>query len=272
MAEAMPRLIAPSPVSSPEESINHLEDLLERSNVLLQKEPTDAEMAAYRESLRRILEEAFEDANWWSLISAVGRYYPHEEYDESQRQHYEIREKNVLVTECIKDLKRVAARLSAIPAPAVASSLETLENILRQFHRVAAQLRKRHDGRKTLVIKDEYDVQDLLHALLLMHFSDIREEEHAPSFAGASPRLDFLLRNEEIVIEVKKTRPSQTVRGLCDELIADIARYQAHPNCKTLVCFIYDPEGQLSNVAGLIHDIQSTPSKIPVRVLVVPAG
>src|SRR6266567_1415906 len=46
----------------------------------------------------------------------------------------------------------------------------TLIRILRGFHRVARQLRFRRENRATLEINDEYDVQDLLHALLKMDF------------------------------------------------------------------------------------------------------
>lgn len=77
-------------------------------------------------------------------------------------------------------------------------------NIFSRFHRVARQLRSRHNGRSTLEIEDEYDVQDLLHALLQLHFDDIRAEEWTPSYAGKSARVDFLLKKEKIVIEVKK--------------------------------------------------------------------
>ncbi|WP_409015017.1 hypothetical protein [Archangium sp.] len=48
-------------------------------------------------------------------------------------------------------------------------------------------------------------------------------------------------------------------------------RYQTHPDCKTLVCFIYDPEGRIVNVDGFTRDLEHAPSKMPVRVLVVPA-
>ena len=85
-------------------------------------------------------------------------------------------------------------------------SLLDLKNILLRFHKVARQLRNRYNKRTTIEINDEYDVQNLLHALLHIYFSDIRAEEWTPSYAGSSVRQDFLLKNEKVVIEVKKTR------------------------------------------------------------------
>ncbi|WP_445923668.1 PD-(D/E)XK nuclease domain-containing protein, partial [Klebsiella pneumoniae] len=80
------------------------------------------------------------------------------------------------------------------------------KKICSRFHLVANQLKTRHSNRESLVISDEYDVQDLLHALLHIYFDDIRPEEWTPNYAGGSSRVDFLLKNEVIIIEVKKTR------------------------------------------------------------------
>ena len=54
----------------------------------------------------------------------------------------------------------------------------------------------------------------LLHALLLLCFDDIRAEEWTSSYAGKSARMDFLLKNEGVVIEVKKTRLGLTDKEL----------------------------------------------------------
>jgi hypothetical protein len=70
----------------------------------------------------------------------------------------------------------------------------TIEQICDSFHQVARQLRSRHGSRPTLEVEDEYDVQDLLHAILRIFFEDVRPEEWAPSYAGKATRMDFLLK------------------------------------------------------------------------------
>jgi len=94
----------------------------------------------------------------------------------------------------------------------------SLYRIFDNFHDVVKQLCTRHDNRPTLSIDDEYDVQDLLHALLKLYFKDIRDEEPVPNFAGASARIDFLLKNEQIGIEVKNKRDSMTSGLLSSKL------------------------------------------------------
>jgi hypothetical protein len=81
-----------------------------------------------------------------------------------------------------------------------------LGNILSKFHLVVREIGERHENRPTLEVLDEYDVQDLLHGLLRLCFDDIRVEEWTPEYAGSSARMDFLLKKEQIAIEVKKTK------------------------------------------------------------------
>ena len=134
---------------------------------------------------------------------------------------------------------------------------ELLPLVFKKFNKVSRQLRYRHENRSTLDIEDEYDVQDLLHALLLLFFDDVRTEEWAPSFAGMPARMDFLIKQENIVIEVKKTRKGLADKEIGNQLIEDIERYKQHPDCKQLICFVYDPDGQIRNPDGLINDLNT---------------
>lgn len=134
-------------------------------------------------------------------------------------------------------------------------AIQSLNIIFSSFHKVVRQLRSRHNNRSTLQIKDEYDVQDLLHALLRLYFDDIRPEEWTPSYAGRPARVDFLLKNEKIVIEVKKTREGLGDKELGEQLIIDIDKYKKHPDCEKLVCFVYDPEERIRNPMGIMNDL-----------------
>lgn len=128
--------------------------------------------------------------------------------------------------------------------------------IFSHFQRVAFQLSHRYESRETLLIKDEYDVQDLLHALLTLYFNDIRTEEWTPSYAGSSLRIDFFIPETDAVIEVKKTRKSMTDKTLSEELIIDIEKYQSHPQCKKIYCFVYDPDNILRNPVAIKNDLE----------------
>lgn len=151
-------------------------------------------------------------------------------------------------------------------------ALAVIERLCLRFHKVARQLQHRHGGRYTIEIDDEYDVQDLLHGLLRLHFDDVRAEEWTPSYAGGASRVDFLLKAEQIVVEVKKTRASMKAKELGEQLLIDRARYEVHPDCKALVCFVYDPEGKIGNPVGIERDLEKVKGPLKVRVMIAPRG
>ena len=113
-------------------------------------------------------------------------------------------------------------------------------------------------------------MQDLFYALLTPFFEDIRPEEVAPSYAGGHSRIDFLIKSEQIVIEIKKTRPSLKVKDLRDQLIVDKEIYRTHPHYQTFIAFIYDPDGYIDNPVGFERDLSNTPGDIRVKVIVAP--
>ncbi|HJX84402.1 MAG TPA: hypothetical protein VJ723_08680, partial [Candidatus Angelobacter sp.] len=144
--------------------------------------------------------------------------------------------------------------------------------ICSRFHLLARALeQERHDGREPLKIKDEYDVQDVLGSVLRIYFDNIRPEEGTPSFGGGSSRMDFLLKEPKIGIEVKKTRSGLADKKVSEQLILDAAKYKGHPNCKTLVCLVYDPDHFIQNVAGVEADVASASTEgLRVIPIIVP--
>jgi hypothetical protein len=135
---------------------------------------------------------------------------------------------------------------------------------------VIRQLRDRHDSRDAHDVQDEYDLQDLLHSLLHLFFDDVRAEEYTPSYAGKAARMDFLLKDESIVIEAKMARKGLGAKEVGDELTVDIARYKVHPGCKMLFCLVYDPEHRIKNPRGIEADLAQNESGFQVKVFIVP--
>ncbi len=152
------------------------------------------------------------------------------------------------------------------------NSFSLVQLICSRFHLVAKQMRSRYSDRNTLIVNDEYDTQDLLHSLLHLYFDDIRAEEWTPSYAGSCSRVDFFLKNDQMIIEVKKTRMSLKAKQLGEQLIVDTERYKAHQGCKKLICFVYDPEGWISNPRGLENDLSKESDDFLVNVIIVPKG
>lgn len=160
------------------------------------------------------------------------------------------------------------------PQPAKPAKVEELlEIVVKGLRRAMHPLTHRRKGVQPLSFGNEYDVQDLLHALLRPWISDIRPEEFTPSYAGSSTRMDFLLPTHELVIETKIVRDRSHAKKVGDELIIDIEHYRKHPSCKSLWCVIYDPDQLITNAQGLKADLEGPRSSkegdVRVRVFVL---
>jgi hypothetical protein len=149
---------------------------------------------------------------------------------------------------------------------------EIVRGICQRFHLMAQQLKHRRVGQAPLLLQDEYDVQYLMHGILKLHFDDVRPEEWCPSYAGRSSRVDFLLKAERMVIETKMTRKGLDDRKLGEELTLDKAKYRTNKDCRTLVCFVYDPDGHCKNPTALETDLAESGPDFKVSVIVAPKG
>lgn len=149
-------------------------------------------------------------------------------------------------------------------------ALQILELICRNFDRFVRALRKRHGNRAAFEVNDEYDVQDLMHGILLLHFDVVIPEDTAPARAGNKSRLDFLLKRERVVVETKMTRKGLRQSEAHDELVADRDRYKSHPDCDVLVCLVYDPERLFHNAAAFELDLNNDKDQPRMRAFVCP--
>lgn len=258
---------------STSEGIFRLKRQKEKGNQLLESSPIDiAHYRAWENTTREYIVKAFgvNSPNIKSLTS-IGKYgsFPINGDTQWRDQHrVESLNKQLVMLDSLID--QLETELFLSPTETTPDVLSIIENLCYKFHAVSIQLRERHENRDTLVVNDEYDVQDLFHALLRVFFDDVRDEEWTPSYAGKASRMDFLLKDHATVIEVKKTRAGLGTKEIGDQLIHDIARYKSHPDCNTLICFVYDPEARIKNPRVLESDLNKQQDNFLVRVLVVP--
>jgi hypothetical protein len=147
---------------------------------------------------------------------------------------------------------------------------EIVKSLCKRFHMIARQLRLRGEYRATLNVEDEIDVQDLLHALLRLHFDDIETTEWLPSYANSAPRLMFLLNDGRLAVVVKKTRSGLNAKDLAEQLHIDVEHCGTLKRCSTLLCFVYDPEGRIGNPRGLEADLMSISDQLTAEVYIAP--
>lgn len=75
---------------------------------------------------------------------------------------------------------------------------------------------------------------------------------------GGSSRMNFILSEYSIVVEVKKTRSSMSAKDVGDQILIYIARYKAHAVTRRLFCSLYEPDGLLLNPIGIERDLSKS--------------
>lgn len=179
----------------------------------------------------------------------------------------EVREKKKDIQEKVERLEVLLEQIDLIPIQETTipeiqnnsqnnTAIKTIKQILWWFHKCAQELRHRHTNRDTLILSDEYDVQDLLRSILKVFYSDVRAEDYAPSSAWWNSRIDLILPDESIILETKMTNEKLRDKDVWEQIAIDIVRYQNHPSYKTLVVFIYDKWDFIRNKRGLINDLE----------------
>ncbi len=181
--------------------------------------------------------------------------------------------------------RRLRSRLNetTIVPSTTRDAIGLVKRISLNFPLFARQLQKRRKDisvpgkkekqpRPTVEMKDEYDVQDALFAILRLFFDDVRDEVWTPTYADNQNRIDFVLPDFEIAIEVKHTGQSLTQRKIADQLIIDKEYYRQFTSCKNLVCFVYDPDLRLKNPVSIENDLSAEDDDFSVIVIVSPKG
>jgi len=135
-------------------------------------------------------------------------------------------------------------------APGLPAPLLHLTNLFRRLPLVIRQLWVRQTDRPPFRIEDERDLEDLVRALLPLHFDDIRPEGRTPHYTTTT-RTDFLLAPERIAVTVKLSRSVAGVSWLVEQFEEDAAYYRQQGRCDTLVGFVHDPERLLREPQAL---------------------
>lgn len=148
-------------------------------------------------------------------------------------------------------------------------AVSTVLAIGEKFLLVQRSLSRRSpSNRPPLEFADEYDDQYLMRALLVQYFDDVRPEDYVPTYAGGNSRVDFLLPEYGLAIELKHTRNGLDDRHLGEELVIDSQRYRNANKANHLLVLVFDHDGRLTNPRGLERDLQRSNGDADLAVTV----
>lgn len=151
---------------------------------------------------------------------------------------------------------------------------EILRDIFHNFpNAIQKIIKNRRLNHKEFVIKDEYDVQDILYVIIKAVFPNMRDEDPIPKVGAKSSRIDLILREEKVLIEVKMIKEKdRNENHFIEQLKVDFESYHECKWLDKLFCFVYDPEKKTKDISNF-NDLNGLRTKgqhtFDVEVIVV---
>ncbi|WP_425629622.1 hypothetical protein [Cellulophaga lytica] len=132
------------------------------------------------------------------------------------------------------------------------TSEEVLRDIFYNFpNAVQKIIKNRRKGHPEFAIKDEYDVQDILYVIIKSIFPNMRDEDPIPKVGGKSTKIDLILREEKILIEVKMIKETDSNEThFIEQLKVDFESYHKCVWLEKLFCFVYDPYKKTRDISN----------------------
>jgi REase_DpnII-MboI len=139
----------------------------------------------------------------------------------------------------LEDISRALLQIKLINKTAEEVIRDALNNFSNAIRKISSNRRKGHPEFK---IEDEYDVQDILYVILKTIFPNLKDEDAIPKVGAKSTKIDLIIREERILIEVKMMKENDgNETHFIEQLKADFESYYQCKWLRKLFCFVYDP-------------------------------
>ncbi|HEY8658022.1 MAG TPA: hypothetical protein VIL78_03250, partial [Hanamia sp.] len=158
----------------------------------------------------------------------------------------------------LEDLEKVLIKIKYINK----NPEEVIRDVLANFSNAIQKILKgRRKGHVDYRIEDEYDVQDILYVVLKSIFPGLRDEDPIPKVGAKSTKIDLILREEKILIEVKmiKEKDANEIHFI-EQLKVDFESYHECKWLNKLFCFVYDPHKKTKDISNF-HDLNGDRTK-----------
>lgn len=132
-------------------------------------------------------------------------------------------------------------------SPTHTSSVATVVQILERFNHAVNRLSRRKRNKERLfTIHDEYDLQDLLYAMMKPLIPDLKDEVPIEGVASDG-RLDLASQDLKLIVELKRTRSAEHGKTVLAECRDRLVKYAAWPFLEKMVFFIFDPDNHIDD-------------------------
>lgn len=170
----------------------------------------------------------------------------------------------------LEDIESTLLKIKFLNKSAEDLVRDVLNNFSNAIQKIIKDRRKDHPDFK---IEDEYDAQDILYIILKSIFPNLRDEDAISKVGAKSTKIDLIIREEKILVEVKmiKAKDSNETHFI-EQLKVDFESYHECKWLRKLFCFVYDPFKKTRDISNF-NDLNGERTKgehnFNVEVIVV---
>lgn len=122
------------------------------------------------------------------------------------------------------------------------AEIKLVLQLCSRLNHSAKVLNRRRANKQPFEIKDEYDVQDLLQAVLRAYFKYSVSEDPISKLAGASSRADFAIQELGMIVEAKYVHSPNEQARITRQFAEDCQFYSQSPFLEHFIYLVYGAE------------------------------
>jgi hypothetical protein len=126
-------------------------------------------------------------------------------------------------------------------------NMNLIVSILNSFPDMVSKFKNRRAQKNPFTVDDEYDVQDIVYAMLKGAFPTLQAENPNKKVGATFSVSDFTIDDLGLFIETKFIGERKQVKSTQEECKQDMVSYSKQLNCQKIIFLIYDPDKYIDN-------------------------
>lgn len=169
--------------------------------------------------------------------------------DSDQKRHRQIQEdyrdglkRTLTELDSVVEQLQLKLQHAGVTKMTTSAEIQLVLQLCGRLNHSAKVLNRRRANKQPFEIKDEYDVQDLLQAVLRAYFKYSVSEDPISKLAGASSRADFAIQELGVIIEAKYVHSPNEQDRITKQFAEDCQSYSQSPFLEHFIYLVYGAE------------------------------
>ncbi len=183
--------------------------------------------------------ERYEDWRAYGLSSYNQRDSDHVRHVQIQQDYRDGLKRTITELDSVVEQIELKLQHAGVTRMTASAEIELVLQLCSRLNHSAKVLNRRRSNKQPFEVVDEYDVQDLLKAVLRAYFKYSVSEDPISKVANVSSRADFAIEDLGVIIEAKYVHSPNEQSRIVREFAEDLLLYSKCPFLAHFIYFVY---------------------------------